>query len=224
MGFVYQSSRTEDITLVHFFILYGILILLVLSIYNLQDYHLSRVLGSGLYLPVCPKPGLSALYTAIYGLLFSLLAISILLIYIIRWVWQRHCNLYKFTPCSARFSSRLSSRNSFNGIWLLSIITYKYTADTCFNLLRCQKVSGNENSGEFVRQSLIIYIVAQLSISSTILSLQVYYYDGTVKCFQSTHIYISVVAVLLSISVVIPFPLLILVISYRRFKVWVIII
>ena len=51
---------------------------------------------------------------------------------------------------SARFSRVLSHRNSFEGIWLLSIITYKYTADTCFNLLRCQKVSASEISGEFV--------------------------------------------------------------------------
>jgi hypothetical protein len=50
-----------------------------------QDYHLSRVFGSGLYLPLCPAPGFPALYTAIYGLLFSLLAIAILLIYIIRY-------------------------------------------------------------------------------------------------------------------------------------------
>lgn len=51
---------------------------------------------------------------------------------------------------SARFSKVLSNRNSVEGIWLLSIITYKYTADTCFNLLRCQKVSSGENSNEFV--------------------------------------------------------------------------
>lgn len=51
---------------------------------------------------------------------------------------------------SARFSKVLSNRNSVEGIWLLSIITYKYTADTCFNLLRCQKVSSQENTNEFV--------------------------------------------------------------------------
>ena len=150
----------------------------------MQDYHLSRVFGSGLYLPLCPAPGFPALYTAIYGLLFSLLAIAILLIYIIRYgisylahrnnviiiiasictikVFSHEILLRKAGPrqglhyyslynkYSARFSSRLSSRNSFEGIWLLSIITYKYTADTCFNLLRCQKVSGKELSGEFV--------------------------------------------------------------------------
>ena len=51
---------------------------------------------------------------------------------------------------SARFSKVLSNRNSVEGIWLLSIITYKYTADTCFNLLRCQKVSSGESTNEFV--------------------------------------------------------------------------
>ena len=126
----------------------------------LQDYHLSRVFGSGLYLPLCPTPGFSALYTAVYGLLFSLLAIAILLIYIIRYLWTimiiiDYCaqqSTWMFAvKCSARFSNRLSSRSSFDGIWLLSIITYKYTADTCFNLLRCQKVSGKGISGEFVQ-------------------------------------------------------------------------
>lgn len=51
---------------------------------------------------------------------------------------------------SARFSKVLSNRSSFEGIWLLSIITYKYTSDTCFNILRCQKVSGEGITGEFV--------------------------------------------------------------------------
>ena len=51
---------------------------------------------------------------------------------------------------SARFSKVLSNRSSFEGIWLLSIIMYKYTSDTCFNILRCQKVSGKGTTGEFV--------------------------------------------------------------------------
>ena len=59
---------------------------------------------------------------------------------------------------SARFSRVLSHRNSFEGIWLLSIITYKYTADTCFNLLRCQKVSGKSIAREFVSQHEVCQI------------------------------------------------------------------
>ena len=51
---------------------------------------------------------------------------------------------------SARFSKLLSNRSSVEGIWFLSIITYKYTADTCFNLLRCQRVSRGETTREFV--------------------------------------------------------------------------
>lgn len=51
--------------------------------------------------------------------------------------------------CSARFSKTLSNRSSVEGIWFLSIITYKYTADTCFTLLRCQRVSGGDAT-EFV--------------------------------------------------------------------------
>ena len=63
--------------------------------------------------------------------------------------------MFSLLTYSARFSRVLSHRNSFEGIWLLSIITYKYTADTCFNLLRCQKVSANKISGEFVSDNLI---------------------------------------------------------------------
>lgn len=55
--------------------------------------------------------------------------------------------------CSARFSKVLSNRSSFEGIWFLSIITYKFTLDTCFNLLRCQKVSG-DNTKKFVSNLL----------------------------------------------------------------------
>ena len=54
-----------------------------------------------------------------------------------------------FPHLSARFIRPLSQRASFDGIWLLGLLTYKYTADTCFSILRCQKVSGV--SGEFVR-------------------------------------------------------------------------
>ena len=109
---------------------------------------------------MCPYPGYSALGTAAYGLLLSLLAIATLVIYVIRYNTTYQINhpiwVHNFIlTYSARFSRVLSHRNSFEGIWLLSIITYKYTADTCFNLLRCQKVSANEISGEFVRVNII---------------------------------------------------------------------
>ncbi len=49
------------------------------------DFHLSRVFGFSFYLPLCPYPGYSALGTAAYGLVLSLLAIATLVIYIIRY-------------------------------------------------------------------------------------------------------------------------------------------
>ena len=49
------------------------------------DFHLSRVFGFSFYLPLCPYPGYSALGTAAYGLILSLLAIATLVIYIIRY-------------------------------------------------------------------------------------------------------------------------------------------
>ena len=57
------------------------------------------------------------------------------------------------SPCSARFIKPLSQRTSFDGIWLLSLFTYKYITDTCFNILRCQKVEGGDE-GEFVSSYL----------------------------------------------------------------------
>lgn len=49
-----------------------------------QDYHLSGVFGSSLYLPLCPLPGTNALYTTAYGLLLPILAIITIVVYIIR--------------------------------------------------------------------------------------------------------------------------------------------
>ncbi len=59
--------------------------------------------------------------------------------------------LFNNSISSARFIRRLSHRSSLEGIWLLSIITIKYAADTAFLLLRCQKVTGKDVHGEFVR-------------------------------------------------------------------------
>ena len=64
--------------------------------------------------------------------------------------------------CSARFSKLLSNRSSVEGIWFLSIITYKYTADTCFTLLRCQRVSGGESGARFVSHPLMNECVSVL--------------------------------------------------------------
>lgn len=142
------------------------------------DYHLSRIFGFNLYLPLCPYPGYDALSTATYGFMLSSFAFATVVVYVI----------------SARFIRALSHRTSFNGFWLLSIITYKYTADTCFSILQCVKVSGTD--GEYA-----------------------YNYNGSIKCFQSSkHLGLAVFALFLIVFVVLLFPVVILIISFRRYK------
>ena len=50
---------------------------------------------------------------------------------------------------SARFIRHLSNKNSFEGIWFLTFIIYKFIADACFGILRCQKVN-NGRPNEYV--------------------------------------------------------------------------
>ena len=125
----------------------------------IQDWHLSRLFGFSLHLFLCPYPGYDALVTAGYGFIIPLLSTLAIVIYIIRYVNQYTLYMcagiipslcYHIAPNSARFSKVLSNRSSFEGIWFLSIITFKYTSDTCFNILRCQKVSGEGITREFV--------------------------------------------------------------------------
>ena len=49
--------------------------------------------------------------------------------------------------------------------------------------------------------------------------IQVYYYNGSMRCFHSAHLAASIVALLLGVVVVLLFPVLILVISFRTYKV-----
>lgn len=159
VGFVYSYSEGNTVT---------------------WDFHISRIFGFNLYLPLCPSPGYDALSTALYGFTLSFFAMSTVIVYII----------------CARFIRALSQRSSFDGIWLLSIITYKYTADTCFSVLRCVKVSGEGVRGEFR-----------------------YYYDGSITCFQpGKHLAPALFSIILVVFVVILFPIAIFVISYRRYK------
>lgn len=58
---------------------------------------------------------------------------------------------------SARFIRRLGNHSSLEGIWLLCIITIKYTADTAYLILRCQKVTGEGIQGRFVSQWLHLF-------------------------------------------------------------------
>lgn len=53
-------------------------------------------------------------------------------------------------PSSAKFIKHLSNKNSFDGIWLLTFIIYKFTADCCFRILRCEKVDGYDGLDEYV--------------------------------------------------------------------------
>ena len=50
--------------------------------------------------------------------------------------------------------------------------------------------------------------------------LQVFYYDGTIRCFYSkTHIGFAVFALVMGVVVILLFPVFILVISFKRFNV-----
>ena len=50
---------------------------------SLQDYHLSRLLGFSVYLPVCPFTALPTLWTAAFGFLPSVLATITVVVYVI---------------------------------------------------------------------------------------------------------------------------------------------
>ena len=54
----------------------------------LQDFHLSRFLGSSVYLPLCPFTQLPVLWTAAFGLLFPVLAVLTITVYIL-WLVPR---------------------------------------------------------------------------------------------------------------------------------------
>ena len=49
--------------------------------------------------------------------------------------------------------------------------------------------------------------------------LQVYFYDGNVKCFQNQHIPYAVISFLTLVLFVIPFPVIVVAISWNYFKV-----
>ena len=122
----------------------------------MQDFHLSRLFGSGLYLPLCPLPATNALFMTSYGLVLPVLAIITIFVYIIRYTtfsnepphFFHPYSIVLFSVPSARFIKHLSNKNSFDGIWFLTFIIYKFVADTCFNVLRCQKVLSNGQSSD----------------------------------------------------------------------------
>ena len=65
-----------------------------------------------------------------------------------------------------------------------------------------------------VHCSYIIHVLWYTSI----LYMQVYFYDGSITCFQSSHLGVSIFA-LVGVVLVFLFPVLILVISFRTYKV-----
>ena len=59
---------------------------------------------------------------------------------------------------SARRIPKLSRRTTVDGIWLLILIAYVYTADTCLNLLQCVQVHKPVDQG-FIGKRVNKYIL-----------------------------------------------------------------
>jgi len=63
-------------------------------------------------------------------------------------------NLMFLYLCSARFIKRLSNKTSFDGIWLISFFIYKFIADVCFKILKCERVNLNDGNYDYVSNHL----------------------------------------------------------------------
>ena len=46
-----------------------------------------------------------------------------------------------------------------------------------------------------------------------------YYYDGSIKCYDGVHLFYAVISYLLISTIIIPGPFIVVLISYRHFKV-----
>lgn len=46
-----------------------------------------------------------------------------------------------------------------------------------------------------------------------------YYYDGSIKCYEGAHLFYTVISYLLISTIIIPGPFIVVLISYRHFKV-----
>ena len=77
-----KGSRQEGITVLGLETRLTIYNSFLLFLY-LQDFHMSRMLGFSVYLPICPFTTLPALWTAVFGLLPCVLAILTVIVYII---------------------------------------------------------------------------------------------------------------------------------------------
>ena len=49
--------------------------------------------------------------------------------------------------------------------------------------------------------------------------MQVFYFDGSITCFEGEHLPFAIVALLLLVSVVVLGPVFIILISFKRYKV-----
>ena len=46
-----------------------------------------------------------------------------------------------------------------------------------------------------------------------------YYYDGSIECYHGVHLFYAVISYLLICTIIIPGPFIVVLISYRHFKV-----
>ncbi|XP_065897661.1 uncharacterized protein [Dysidea avara] len=91
----------------------------------------------------------------------------------------------------------LGHHQSINGIWLLIFLMYVFTTRTSFDLIRCVPTYDiNDNFKEFR-----------------------FFYDGSIKCFQGKHLFYMFISLLLILTVVIPGPCAVALISYRHFTI-----
>ena len=119
----------------------------------------------------------------------------------------------------ARRITPLSNKKTLDGIWFLILIAYVYTFDTCFNLLRCTASTvHSDDFSETEFHSLVRVFVDQNGMFFKS-CLQVYFYDGSVTCYEDEHIIYAVISILVLLTFVIPFPFVVVAISRNYFKV-----
>lgn len=104
---------------------------------------LTNVLGSSLPIPMCISTNIGAHHIALLGYFPPLLVLATVAVYVVRLVQvSKLCRpLTSIIICSARSFKMLSERSSLNGITLLSLLIYKYIADTSFILISCSSTS-----------------------------------------------------------------------------------
>ena len=117
---------------------------------------------------------------------------------------------------SARFTVRLSKRKTVDGIWFLILIAYVYTADTCLILLRCVQV---HEPVEFKGKRVKWCAFLKMTIVKLSLSIQVYYFDGELECFNGKHLPYGVIAIIISVVVLLSIPVYVLAITFNFIKV-----